>query len=326
MGGRYPEPATCSAETRETRSRQTAPRAGSGGPAEAMRRRLAVGLILLFLVAVQAPGWRGSGNAEQVRHTVWMEDADGFGGFSGFVLHGDSQRFTAITDAGSLAEGRLLSGGGVQLDRLLPLRDVAGHIYLEHAGDAEGLAIDTDGTVFVSFEQRHMVTRFAPDGTGGVDLKPHPAFARYADNGSLEALAIDLSGRLYTMSEYPDARPRSFRLFRFDDGAWRVVHRFPSRNRFRVVGADIGDDGRFYVLERRITLIGFQSRIRRWTIADGLWHSEETIWQSNAGEYQNLEGISISHPTPDILRVTMIGDDNFLALLSTEIVQIDIKN
>lgn len=291
-----------------------------------MRRRLAVGLILLFLVAVQAPGWRGSGNAEQVRHTVWKEGTDGFGGFSGFVLHRDGQRFTAITDAGSLAEGELLSSGGVRLDRLALLRNAAGHIYLEHAGDAEGLAIGADGTVFVSFEHRHMVTRFAPERTGGVDLKSHPAFAGYADNGSLEALAIDASDRLYTMSEYPDARPRSFRVFCFDGGVWRIVHRFPSRNRFRVVGADIGGDGRFYVLERRITLIGFQSRIRRWTIADGLWHSEETIWQSNAGEYQNLEGISISHPTPDTLRVTMIGDDNFLALLSTEIVQIDIKN
>lgn len=291
-----------------------------------MRRRLAVGLILLFLIAVQAPGWRGFGDARQVRHVIWQEDADGFGGFSGLVLHGDGQSFSAITDAGSLAVGSLLATGGVRLDRLSPLRDTTGTVYPDHAGDAEGLAIGTDGTVFVSFEHRHVITQFAPDGTGGTDLSAHPAFARFTDNRSLEALAIDRSGRLYTMSEYPDARPRSFRVFRFDDGTWRVVHRIPSRNRFRAVGADMGDDGRFYLLERRITPIGFQSRIRRWTVTDGVWDDEQTLWRSHAGEYRNLEGISISHTTPETIRVTMIGDDNFLTLLSTEIVQIDIKN
>lgn len=291
-----------------------------------MRRGPVLGLILVLLIALNAPDWRGIGDVVERTHIVWSERAEGFGGFSGFSLLPDGVSFLAVSDYGSLLKGILLPDQRVRLESITRLTDKDGHIYADHKGDAEGLAIGPDGTLFVSFEHRHKVTQFTPDGTGGTDLPAHPEFRTYPDNRSLESLAIDESGRLHTVSEFPDAPPLSFRVFRFDGTVWEVVDLIPARDRFRAVGADFGPDGFFYLLERKITPLGFQARIRRWSVTAGFWRGEETIWRSYAGQYGNLEGLSIRYTESSRLLATMISDDNFLPFLGTEIVQVEIKN
>ncbi len=290
-----------------------------------MRFRPALGLILLGLIASYVPGLRGLGDATVQMHATWWLETRGFGGFSGIELHPDGKTFSAVNDDGRFAVGVIHAEDRIELTDFPDLTRPNRTAYKGFDGDAEGIALGQDGSVFVAFEHRKVVTRFDAGGSGGTDLPASPAFGKMADNGSLEALAIDDAGRLYTMSEMPDARPRSFRVFRFQDGKWTVAHRIPARNWYRAVGADFGPDGAFYLLERRLTPLGFQSRIRRWPVSGDVWGQEATLWQSRAGQFDNLEGLSIRQLETGILRATMIADDNFWSFLDTEIVQIDIR-
>jgi hypothetical protein len=87
------------------------------------------------------------------------------------------------------------------------------------------------------------------------------------------------------------------------------------------VDADFGPDGRFYLLERDLTLLGFRSRLRRWDITAEGPGNEVTLFQTAAGTHDNLEGLSIWRDSTGGLRATMISDDNFLPLQRTELVE-----
>ncbi len=76
---------------------------------------------------------------------------------------------------------------------------------------------------------------------------------------------------------------------------------------FLIVGADIGPDGRLYMLERDFAGIGFRSRIRRFDLDGG---NEETMLETGLRTHDNLEGISVWQDAQG-LRLTLISDDNF---------------
>ena len=117
-------------------------------------------------------------------------------------------------------------------------------------------------------------------------------------------------------------RAKPFPVYRFRNGVWDQPFILPRRGYFLAVAADIGPDGRFYLLERQFFgLLGFGSRVRRFTMSpDGL-SKEETLLQTTPGQHDNLEGLSVWRDASGTLRLTMISDDNFLFLQRTEIVE-----
>ena len=89
-----------------------------------------------------------------------------------------------------------------------------------------------------------------------------------------------------------------------------------ARDGFAVTGADLGPDGRLYVLERNFTGLGFRSRLRRVNM-DG--SEEEILLTTPTGTHDNLEGVAIWADDQG-LRATMISDDNFRFFQRTEVV------
>ena len=87
------------------------------------------------------------------------------------------------------------------------------------------------------------------------------------------------------------------------------------------MGADVGPDGRLYLLERNFRgLLGFRSRVRRFGLGpDGITSTEELL-STGTLQYDNLEGISVWDDGLGI-RLTMISDDNFLPVQRTELVE-----
>ncbi len=81
----------------------------------------------------------------------------------------------------------------------------------------------------------------------------------------------------------------------------------PRGERFLVTGADIGPDGRLYVLERDFLGIGFRSRVRRFDLDGG---GEAILLLTPLGLLDNMEGISVWEDEQG-LRMTLIADDNF---------------
>lgn len=261
-------------------------------------------------------------DAEYLGRYVWSGDWPGFGGWSGIEVADDGAAFVAVSDRAALVQGRLLRDGsgrvsGVEVTDRAPITDVDGNAMRTARGDSEGIALAPDGTLYISFEG---VTRVrVQQGLHGEPslLPDHPDFAGMQANAALESIAIGPDGAIYTMPERSGRAERPFPVYRFRNGAWDVPFSIPRRGAFLISGADIGPDGRLYILERDFAGVGFRSRVRSFDLTGG---DERTELQSGVGQFDNLEGIAVWQDAQGI-RLTMISDDNQNWFQETEIVE-----
>ncbi|MBA3326418.1 MAG: esterase-like activity of phytase family protein [Rhodobacteraceae bacterium] len=258
---------------------------------------------------------------------VWSEADPGFGGFSGIEVQDGGATFLAIGDRGAWASGRMRRAGGrlegVDLDAFGPLRAISGERLDGQAIDAEGLASDAEGRLYVSFESFHRIRRYdALDGPA-LPVPAHPQFERLQDNAGLEALAVDAGGVLYTIPERSGLWERPFPVYRFADGAWLETLSLPRSGKWLAAGADFGPDGQLYLLEREFSWVGgFATRIRRFALGRAGFHAGETLIETAmGGSTDNFEGISVWRDAAGETRITLIADDNFFPLQSTAIAE-----
>ena len=262
----------------------------------------------------------------QFASSLSLESSDDrFGGLSAIELDTSGNSFVAVSDRGNFVEGLInRSEGrivGVDFGVIKPVRKIDGDPVTSANFDAEGLAIGVDGVAYISFEGFHRVRRY-PDLDGAAENLPsHPDFAALQTNSSLEALAIDAQGRLYTTPERSGNLERPFPLYRFANGQWDRFGDIERLGEYLIAGADIGPDGRFYLLERGFRGIAFSTRIRRFDIRSNGLENGETLLLSDYGRHDNLEGISIWQDDQNKIRATLISDDNFRFFQRTEIVE-----
>ncbi|PIE14092.1 MAG: hypothetical protein CSA70_02765 [Rhodobacterales bacterium] len=291
-----------------------------------MRWRVAVALGAALGAVYGLSGWAGPDNrAKYVGSYTWLLDDPAFGGFSGLELGPDGRKFIAISDRGTRYDGELQRRDraitGVKISSQLPLSDPKGHPLKGLHTDAEGLALRADGRVFVSFEGFHRVWAYLDADAPGAWLPRHHDFAGLQGNSSLEALAIDKRGWLYTLPERSGSMIRPFPLYRYKSGYWDRDLAIPRRGSFLPVGADFGPDGLFYLLERDFTGIGFRSRVRRFRITPTEVREEQELLVTSTTQHDNLEGISVWRDEDGNIRLTMISDDNFRFFQRTEFVE-----
>ena len=267
----------------------------------------------------------GTVGAETLRSEsfVWTSDARRFGGISGIAVLDEGRRFIAINDKGFLYRGAIERDGNGRIVAMpvataQRLNDARGRPLNHPSNDSEGLAVGPDGTLYVSFEAIARVDAWPdPDGKA-VPIRRPGEFRAMQTNSALEALAIGPDGALYTLPERSGRIDRPFPLYRFNGERWDVPFSIPRRGPFLPTGADIGPDGRFYLLERDFTGIGFRSRLRRLDL-DGT--GEVTLWESANAAHDNLEGLSV-WAGPEGLVATMVADDNFKFFQRTEVVEL----
>jgi len=259
---------------------------------------------------------------EYIGQFTWDDPRDSFGGMSGLEITHDGAGFVAINDGGTLFRGQLSRSDGTitgaEITEEHALLHETGRAMREHEVDSEGLAIGPAGTLWVSFENEHRVMGY-PDPTQAATWLPHhPDFQKLQPNSSLEALAIDVDGALYTIPERSGDLERPFPVYRYKDGLWDTPFRLRRDGPFLVVGADIGPDNRFYILERYFSGIAFRSRVRSFDLKG---QDEQLVLETRGGQFDNLEGISIWIDDVGDLRLTMISDDNFKFFQKTEFVE-----
>jgi hypothetical protein len=257
---------------------------------------------------------------------LWVIDDDRFGGFSGLEVSDNGENFTSISDRGSIITGQIIRRNGkitgVKADPLLPILDTKSKPVVNYHVDAEGLAIDAQGRLFISFEADHRVWRYDSVGGQATALKTYKDFKTLQNNSGLEPLAIDTDGTLYSLPERSGEVTRPFPIYRFKDGTWDSPFTIPRRDRYLPVGADFGPDGKFYLLERDfVWYAGFSNRIRRFDLTEEGFVNEETLLTAASSSFGNLEGISVWRDDQGRIRLTMIGDDNFSRFQSTKIVE-----
>lgn len=285
-----------------------------------MRRLLL--LIALLAGCSQAFGQTMASGVTQVGRFIWLNDDPAFGGMSGIEISDDGSRFIALSDRSTLWEGTVTRKGGVITaltpELITPLHISDGSPTDHHTGDSEGLALGADGTVYISFEGLARVAAY-PEVTGpAIRIPRMPAFDAMQPNAALEALAIDAEGAIYTLPERSGSAMQPYPVYRYKDGTWTTAFEISREGPFLPVGADIGPDGLFYLLERDFTGIGFRSRVRRFDMTGG---GAETLLETRTGVHDNLEGISVWRDQSGAIRMTLIADDNFKFFQTTEVVE-----
>ncbi|MBP0483215.1 esterase-like activity of phytase family protein [Sagittula salina] len=289
------------------------------------------GLALFCLVCLGATGCtQASPGADPLGSLVWAPSevtamGRALGGFSGLEVADDGRAFTAISDRGVIVTGTLERDAtealtGVTVSTRQDLRGPDGALLDKTNVDSEGLAIGLDGRTYVSFEGRNRVWTYGPDVIPRA-LPAPPAFDEMSDNAGPEALAIDARGRLWTLPERSGQLTHGFPAWRLDGSAWTQPFVIPRSGGFLPVGADFGPDGRLYLLERGFNGFAFRSRVRAFSLTETAITQEQTLFETPSFRHGNLEGISVWRDTGGAIRMTMISDDNFHPLQSTQIVE-----
>lgn len=257
----------------------------------------------------------------------WNMPEDRFGGFSGLEVSDNGIDFIALSDRGAFTrgqfqrtqEGRITA---VTAEPMQLLHDNGVKPLRPERADSEGLALAADGTIYVSFEGAARVLRYKDIAGSAENLPVAPAFRGLQPNASLEALAIGPDGALFSLPERSGRQDNPFPIYRLRGQTWDVPFQVSRIGGFLPVGADVGPDGKLYLLERDFRgLSGFASRIRRFDLDSGAVVPGETLFETPAGLHDNLEGISIWRDAKGSLVASMISDDNFNFFLRTEIVE-----
>ncbi|HEU0222739.1 MAG TPA: esterase-like activity of phytase family protein [Paracoccaceae bacterium] len=251
-----------------------------------------------------------------------------FGGLSGLDLDPDGEHFVAVGDRGILVTGRILREGerltGAEFE-IRPLRDLEGEPLKGHFVDAESVALDGAGGLHVGFEARHRIWHYAGPDASARRSAGCPDFLDFQINSGLEALARGPDGTLYAIPERSGARERPFPVYRIRGATCLEPFALPRRGPFLVTGADVGPDGRLYIVERDFALFGFATRIRRFAIGEARLGPEEMLLETAHGAIGNLEGIAAWRDGEGRMRLTLIADNNFSPLQETVLIEFRIE-
>ena len=289
-----------------------------------MRRRsrlqlAALALCVSALPALAEPQWLGS--------VMLSAGVDGFGGFSGIEVDETGTQMTAVSDKGLVMRGRITrdaSGAptGLEDTQFTQLTDGRGERMPEWRSDAEGLAIDARGRMYVSFEgDSGRVWRYDVFGGPATELRGPDGFNALQGNSGLEAIAIAANGTVYTLPERSGRLDRPYPVWRLRNGRWDQPFGIPRRPPHLAVGLDIGPDGRLYLLERDFSGLSFSTRIRRFDLGPNGVSGETVLLETPKGTHMNLEGLAIWEDASGAIRATMIADNNFRSFLSTDLIE-----
>lgn len=265
----------------------------------------ASGLQLLTDIAIDVPG------------------TDAFGGLSAIEMDRNGRGATVVSDRATLFHvafsreaGRVI---GLRLTGMSPLTDAAGRMTQSaDQMDSEGLARLPGGRLALSFEGRMRIAFHGRDGRERHRIAPPPGSDALPANGAYEGLAADHRGCLYTLAERAPGRG-PVPLYRYSGGRWQVFGHIPRTGTWRPVGLDFDDQGRLYVLERRLSLTGFSSRMTRYDAdASGLGRGEVLLEGVRHG---NLEGLSLWRRSDGALIASAVADNNFRGAEGTRLVE-----
>ena len=257
---------------------------------------------------------------------VLRGDHRNFGGFSGLVVAGN--RLFAVSDRGWWFGATLRQDGGTLAladARLAPMRDGEGDGYTKAGGDAEGLTL-LGGRLAVSFERDHRVMFLRDTGRMGATIQPR-SFEQFRSNKGLEALASLPDGRLIVFAEGAD--DGGVPVFLIDPEGGVTEARLPRVGSHAVTGADIGPDGRLYLVLRDYSLLfGVSIRVMRYRLGpDGLPlpASAETLAAFEAASgIDNMEGIALERGPDGGIWLWLIADDNFRASQRTLLMRFEV--
>jgi hypothetical protein len=260
-----------------------------------------------------------------------------FGSLSGFDI-GWAGIFYAVTDTGFWVTGRLVEDDGW----LTGIADVAMAPVLGADGvpdneaqtaDAEGLRIDgNNGTVVVSFEQRHRLSRFPLADLASALPTPIalPSLPGVAGNRGIESLALaagdgPLGDAIVIISEGADDGAGGIRGW-VVGGPRAGAFSIRRHGLYDITDAAFLPNGDLFILERLFSLAeGIGMRIRRLSANDirpgATVDGPVVLVDDHLFQIDNMEGMALRPlPSGDVL-ITLVSDNNHNLLQRTLILQ-----
>ncbi len=261
---------------------------------------------------------------------VWRNANVKFGGLSGLKVTQKGKHLITLSDQGTLFEADVSRDPkrgaitGLSISIADALLDRRGNPLSPFRADAEDLAQNAQGDIFVSFEGLARVARYpstsddSQKGRIAKDMNVWDRFETRFGNTAFEALVSLPNGDLLVIAEAAipniDTGPGA-PAFAYRDGEWTKAFDIPDPAGFAVSSADIGPDGRLWLLERRVSVTGFVTRIRRFTLQekDGQLSlgDNETLLNAYLGPRDNFEGLSVWLDERGCTIATLITDDGF---------------
>lgn len=271
--------------------------------------------------------WRGG--------LVLTSVSKNFGGWSGITFQPGTNKFLAVSDAGTWMSGELTYDGnrpkGIRKARLGPIKALNGKPLRRNVDrDAEAVTLISgtlsNGVALVSFERNDRIGRF-PIRKGMLGAPVHytrrpPGVGRFGNKG-IEAVTLLRGGRYRgAMVSFAEEPVRGKGLH----SGW--IWRKGKAQRFRVAG--LGDyaitdaaslkDGTILLLERRFRWTdGVRMRLRRIEHSSlrpkSVVKGRVLLKADLSNEIDNMEGLAIRELPSGEVRLTMISDNNFNSLL-----------
>ena len=244
-----------------------------------------------------------------------------FGGLSALLIEDD--RLTALSDRASLWTARLRYRTDGALVGAEDWRvEAVGAVDRARGLDTESLARLPDGSLIATSETpaRPLVLdgRMPP----GLD-RMETTFADLPVNEGIEAMATLPDGAVLALAEAVDGDGLHRAAIFGGDGVTEFRYRAPAG--FAPTGADVAD-GRVYVVERRLSLLGgLEARIvaldasalRQGAIVEGA----ELARLGPGNIQENFEGL-VARATPAGTMIYLVSDDNFVPLQRTLLLQL----
>jgi hypothetical protein len=262
-----------------------------------------------------------------------------FGGFSGMRVAEDGAHFVAVSDKGWWLRGRIRYDqgrpAGIEDAEMAPMLGGDGRPLAARGWyDAESLAQDGAGMLYVGIERAHQIVRF-DYARDGVLARGHPiavpaAMRSLPRNKGIEALVyvpdgLSLAGALVAVSERGLDRAGNINAFLIGGpkpGDFAVK---------RTSDYDVSDGallpaGDLLLLERKFNWTsGLAMRIRRIALAgiapDALVDGPALLEADLRNEIDNMEGLSVHRGAGGEIVLTLISDDNFSLLQRTLLLQ-----
>jgi hypothetical protein len=271
--------------------------------------------VLAGLAISLACGPARAASLTEVQRFEWHSDAEGFGGMSDLMVDPGGRGMLAVSDRGMIfaarierdADGLTLS---VSTERGARFYDSKGVPVSGFKQDSEDLAPGVDGEFYVSFEGYARISAFRLPDLVPRALHRWDRFRPYWNNTSFEGLATLPDGRLIAVIEAADEG--AYLTFLSGSDGWHDGPRIPAPDGYAATGADVGPDGAFYLVERRVSMLGnFSTRVRRFRIKGDVVEGGETLLETEAGDLPNMEGISLWTGADGKLMASLISDNDF---------------
>lgn len=267
-----------------------------------------------------------------LRQTVeWRADDRDFGGFSGLAVMAGGGEFWALSDHGTLWRAAILRDDAGRITDLRPLwharmKDNRGREVAGFTQDAEALAAAPDGQLYLGYESYTRVTGLAPPDMQPEALHPWDRFDDQWSNHGFEGLARLPDGRLLAVTETRDEAAGGYRTFVGRRNDWQPGPVLRSGPDFGASDATVDDEGRLWLLERRLTWLGqFEVRISTCPVAVAAAVDCAPVLTIEAGTLGNMEGISVWRDDEGRAVMTLISDDNFGLFGTTMLAEYELR-